>query len=106
MPVLLAMTADSGACLYISAASRYILRAMKMSPRISTDNGVAGRVWISGVVAGRKPLASCGGWNARIASKERLDNISAPIQPIMSLKYFPEAAEESFPLLLFRLRRW
>src|SRR5713226_8992311 len=96
MPVLLAVIADSGACLYISAASRYILRAMKMSPRISGVKGAAGRVPTS-AVAGRNPLAaSCGGWNASIARKERLKSISAPTLFIMSLKNFPDAAEKSF----------
>src|SRR5579859_5410471 len=38
MPVLFSNTAESlGPSLYASAASRYILRAMRMSPRISAE---------------------------------------------------------------------
>src|SRR5580698_9022529 len=64
MPVLFNNTAESlGPSLYASAASRYILRAIKMSPRISAVMtgagfcGCAAAAW-PGLGSSRKPL----GW--------------------------------------------
>src|SRR6476660_2204680 len=77
MPILFVRTGESaGPWRYISIASRYILRAMRMSPRISNES-CAGFFAAGGVSAGTLAATSellfSGVWplRARLAARTR-----------------------------------
>src|SRR5579862_546801 len=92
MPVLLRTTAVTGfSSAYISAASRYILRAMRMSPRCSAVSGLRG-----GLDDCAKALADSSG-TARRTIDQRGETISASR---LLFKHIQEAAEDSFAFRL------
>src|ERR1700688_3248996 len=87
MPVLLRTTAVTGFCsAYISAASRYILRAMRMSPRCSEVSGLRG-----GLEDCAQTVADSSG-TARRTIDQRGETISASR---LLFKHIQEAAEDS-----------
>src|ERR1700694_5960922 len=102
MPVLLRTTAVTGfSCAYISTALRYILRAIRISPRCSDVSGLAG-----GLDDCAKTIADSSG-EARRTIDHRGETISAS-RPLF--KHIHETAEDAlsfgwFGGLIRRARR-